>query len=379
MVPRTACLQSASEPASDTGSAGGYASRMRPRLALLVLVAASAAWPCASCGADRGPAPPPVAAPAPEPRVLLEDAAPPHVKVAANASCEACHADIWAEWRGSQHAGSWDDPVFLAAYAIEPLAFCRSCHAPEAPLEDTASPARHLGVGCITCHAPAGTTAGRAHVSFEPRGADAEGCAGCHQFEFPEPQEAAMQSTVEEHAASPERDQTCASCHMPRRSGERPHLDHRFAVQGDEALLRSAVRAEARRDHARVIEVSVRAHGAGHAVPTGDMFRRLEVHATAGEGPDAIGASPVVLSRELVFVMTEHGPRRKQVDDRRLPASGEPREARLVFPRPVGGLPIRWEVVYHRMGPREAALFGVDRDGEAVIVAQGELPAGTER
>ncbi len=182
-----------------------------------------------------------------------------------------------------------------------------------------------------------------------------------------------MQSTVEEHAASPERDQSCASCHMPRRSGDRPHLDHGFRVQGDPALLRSAVRAEARREGDRVIDLSLAARGAGHAVPTGDMFRRLEVHATAGDGPDAIRATPVVLSRELVFEMTERGPRRRQLDDRRLPASGAPREARLVFPRSVEGLPIRWEVVYHRMGPREAALFGVDLDGEAVQPASPPL------
>ncbi len=347
------------------------------RLALIVLVAASAAWACASRSADPGPAPAPVAAAPPETHVVQD--APLHVKVAANTRCEACHADIATEWRASQHASSWDDPVFLAAYAIEPLAFCRACHAPEAPVDETASPARHLGVGCITCHVPAGAAAGRAHVAFASRGEDAEGCSGCHQFEFPEPQDAAMQSTVEEHAASPERDQSCASCHMPRRSGDRPHLDHGFRVQGEQALLRSAVRAEARREGDRVIDLSLAARGAGHAVPTGDMFRRLEVHATAGDGPDAIRATPVVLSRELVFEMTERGPRRRQLDDRRLPASGAPREARLVFPRSVEGLPIRWEVVYHRMGPREAALFGVDLDGEAVIVAQGVLPAATER
>ena len=343
---------------------------MRLRLALVLV---------ASCGVEGGPAPPRLshagASRAHEPSVTAERVD----KLEDNARCEGCHADVAAEWRSSLHARSWDDPVFLSAYAIEPLAFCRGCHAPEAPLEDASSPARHLGVACITCHVPKGEAAAGTHLSFKGRGADAEGCASCHQFEFPEPQEAAMQSTVEEHAASPQRDQTCGSCHMRAHPGERPHKDHTFRVQGDAALLRSALTVSARRGLERTVDVTLIATGAGHAVPTGDMFRRLEVHATAGEGPQVVHATPIVLSRELEVVMTEHGPRRRQVRDRRVPASGEPAEARLVFPQEVTDLPIRWEVIYRRMGPREAALFGVDLESEALVVAHGTLGPSAAR
>ncbi len=157
-----------------------------------------------------------------------------------------------------------------------------------------------------------------------------------------------------------------------RRDAERP-IDHGFRVQGDAELLRSSVAVTAQRGLERTIDVTLVARGAGHAVPTGDMFRRLEILASAGDGPDAVVATPVVLARELELVTTEHGPRRQQVSDHRVPASGEPARARLVFPRPIAGLPIRWQVIYRRMGPREAALFGVDLEAEEIVVAHGTI------
>jgi len=334
-----------------------------------------------ACGVERAPAPPqvsPIVASTTRPTALdAAFAAHPDSKMAENAACERCHTDIAAEWRGSLHARSWDDPLFLSAYAIEPLPFCRACHAPEAPPEETSSPARHLGVACITCHVPEGVrtvdTEIRTHAVFKARGADKEGCASCHQFEFPDRQEAAMQSTVEEHAASPQRDQSCAHCHMPQLAAGRPHKDHGFRVQGDTEMLRRSLAVSAQRGLERTIDVTLVARGAGHAVPTGDMFRQLEVRATAGDGPDSVKATPVVLAREFELVRTEQGPRRQQVRDRRVPANGEPALARLVFPRPVASLPVRWEVIYRRVGPREAQLFGVDLEAEAVVLASGTI------
>src|SRR5437867_1735558 len=70
-----------------------------------------------------------------------------------NKACEHCHADIAREWRGSLHAGAWTDSVFQQAYAIEPVAFCRGCHAPEAdPSAEPPRGAQHVGIGCTTCH-----------------------------------------------------------------------------------------------------------------------------------------------------------------------------------------------------------------------------------
>lgn len=302
----------------------------------------------------------------------------------ANAACEGCHQEIAVEWRSSLHRSAWDDPVFLAAYVIEPQPFCRGCHAPEAPLEDAAAPARHLGVGCVTCHVVdpvAAVASGAAHARTTPRrDARGEGCTSCHQFEFPEPQEAAMQSTAEEHARSPERDRSCESCHMRANAEATAHKDHRFRVHGDTELLRGALAISARPGRERSTVVSLAARGAGHAVPTGDMFRRLEVRAWAGAGESALEAEPVVLAREFEMVATEDGRRRVQIGDRRVPASGEPVEVELVFPQPIRAQSVRWEVVYRRMGPHEAALFGVDLQREQIVIATGtiDVPAASK-
>lgn len=304
--------------------------------------------------------------------------------VASNAGCVRCHGDIAAEWRASQHRSAWDDPVFLAAFALEPLPFCRRCHAPEV---DEGSrepdPSRHLGVGCVTCHVLSRDVLGTrnlagtvdAHpVMRDARLAETAWCSGCHQFDFEEPQEAAMQSTVDEHQQSQHRDRTCQDCHMPRvDDGGRGHRSHRFRVQGDAAFLRSGVEVVARRTGARSIAVTLRVTAAGHAVPTGDMFRRLEVRARAGD----VQATPVVLARAFRKQASAHGTRRVQVADTRLRADGVPAEAALFFSEAIDSHTVTWQVVYQRMGPAQARLFGVDIAREETVLASGIIEGQT--
>ena len=52
--------------------------------------------------------------------------------VTANRACEACHEREAASWRGSLHQRANVDDAYRAAFAREPLPFCRACHAPEA-------------------------------------------------------------------------------------------------------------------------------------------------------------------------------------------------------------------------------------------------------
>lgn len=153
----------------------------------------------------------------------------------------------------------------------------------------------------------------------------------------------------------------------------RAHRDHSFRVHGDPALIRAAVSAYASRNGDRTVTVTLRVDRAGHAVPTGDMFRRLEVLAEATDVDGAVAARPVVLARSFRREKTPDGDRRVQIGDTRLPADGEPREAELIFPRAIDASTVRWRVVYRRMGPHEAALFGVDVAAEEVEVAAGRL------
>jgi len=345
----------------------------------LVLAAVLAAL--AFAAEVHGDAPRPLPGPAPRARVAGFDPA------AENRACEACHEDIAREWRGSLHHGAWDDPVFQTAYAIEPIAFCRGCHAPEAdPAHVPGEGARRLGVGCVTCHVEAGEitgvrgrAAGAVHaVRGDARLATQAACEPCHQFEFPAPQRAPMQGTADEHRASRHAGESCQRCHMAPVAGSngKPHRSHDFRVLGDSEKLRSAVTARAARDGDRAVTVSLSAARIGHAFPTGDMFRRLEVRARAvGEhGEDGEAARPAVLARRFTMV---HGPQsaaRMEIGDDRVPASGEAREVRLSFGEAVTARAVRWEVAYQRLEPGMAVMFGVDPAADEVIVARGVLP-----
>jgi hypothetical protein len=345
--------------------------RRAPRLLLVAIVAIAAA--------AKGEAPRALPGPAPQRRAAGYDAA------AENLACEACHTTIAAEWRGSLHHRAWDDPVFLTAYAIEPIAFCRACHVPEA--EPSATPsegARRLGVGCVTCHVEGGAIVGShavaarvgAHaVVADARATTSAACERCHQFAFPVPQRAPMQGTADEHRASPHAAETCESCHMPQRRDEAgaTHFSHDFRVLGDTERLRSALTARASRgvgdDH--LVSLSIAAARVGHAFPTGDMFRRLEVRARAvDERGDVVAtALPVVLARRFGKNRSE----RIQIGDDRLPASGEARVVDLLFAEPVTAREVRWTIVYQRMDTSMAAAFGVDANADEVVVAQGSL------
>ncbi|MFO0590134.1 MAG: multiheme c-type cytochrome [Polyangiaceae bacterium] len=359
--------------------------------------------PPAASSASGAPSAPPAASSSAD----AVASAPDDPVAARNRECERCHEEVAAEWRGSLHHQAWDDPVFLTAYAIEPLGFCRECHVPEANPFDSAPPAalRRLGIGCVTCHVRDGAVLGVTSLAGSKDGHAVSGdaalgtvqaCARCHEFDFPEKQKALMQSTVTEHAASAHAKEPCRDCHMPLVSapGKAPHRSHDFRVLGNTTLLRSAVTARAERlagDNATVL-VTLAAARIGHDFPTGDMFRRLSVRARVlgGEGeshaaPRAVvtrqgeGESPtaraVVLAREFEMVPGKSGIVRKQTGDKRLPSSGAPRPVRITFSGDVQSRPVHWQVVYQRMSDTMSEMFGVDPAADEVILAEGTLPA----
>ncbi len=101
-------------------------------------------------------------------------------------------------------------------------------------------------------------------------------CDGCHEFTFPK-REALMQKTVSEHTASPLRDVSCSSCHR----------GHRFDVSRNVALLRAAITMRVVRSKEGIV-VDLRTNGVGHAMPTGDLFRRLRVVVRTNDGEDEV-------------------------------------------------------------------------------------------
>jgi hypothetical protein len=231
------------------------------------------------------------------------------------ASCGECHEDHYREWRGSAHRASFTNALFTDEFRHRRLASCSSCHAPRSA---------EAGIDCAVCHVRDGavlnpTVSGRApHESrVAPELSDERACAACHEFDFDGQPGDRLQRTISEWRESPHRATQCQGCHLPPRADRHAH---HFPGGLDEALLRNAIEVRS----ARVsidggitrVRFVLAADRAGHAVPTGDIFRRLEVRAWPEGRPD--DAVSTLLARR--FTVT----RRRWVErgDRRVPPTG---------------------------------------------------------
>lgn len=306
------------------------------------------------------------------------------VAVKENAECERCHADVAAEWSASLHHAADTEPAYRVSFEIEPLPFCCSCHAPEAIADEEEAPdVRDLGVGCVTCHVTSPGTvlaAPRAEalpprqsphrVVRDARFAGAGACAGCHEFAFPgrevRSREDLMQGTIAEHAESPARDRACAECHMPASGAGR--RSHRFTTSRDVASVRKAVHIEAERIDATHVRVRLTPNELGHAFPTGDLFRRVEIAAWPASRPG--DRSIRYLARH--FGAEAVGMGRKLLADDRVTGAGA--EIVLEIASVTVREELRWSVVYQRVShpngidERAASLEG------SLELASGALP-----
>ena len=307
-----------------------------------------------------------------------------------NAACEGCHAEIASEWRASLHRSSHDGSEFQRAYAREPQAFCRKCHAPEADAERNGAA---LGVACTTCHvtesevlaapAPApGASASPHALRRDARFATDAACAECHEFSFPRNSGSPMQSTITEHAASAFADVPCARCHMPVVATARgSHRSHAFSASRDPNALREAVRASARRVSESAIEIVVAPAHVGHAVPTGDLFRRLLVSAQAVDAEHIVVAdASAPLGRRFASHVTTQLASIEIADDRvgRPARPYEPVRVRLDLGARAAGKRWVWSLRYQRVAfPQSDG--SVVLDGEIVIDSGSlEAPSATK-
>jgi hypothetical protein len=152
---------------------------------------------------------------------------------------------------------------------------------------------------------------------------------------------------------------------MPQLGGRR---SHRFSGGHDAAFVRSALTATARRD-GRTLAVSLAPIGVGHALPTGDLFRRLIVEAV---GTRADGR-PVRVVRALQrhFEMEQQLPGAWVLIAARDDRLRAPQVVRLDLDEMSLSQPVRWRVFYQRVAhpvageqPDAAVL-----DGEIVLAA----------
>ena len=140
-----------------------------------------------------------------------------------------------------------------------------------------------------------------------------------------------MQLTATEHRASTHSTTPCTTCHMPRAAG---HASHRFAASRDVDFLRPAADIRASRSGNEVL-ISLSPRDVGHALPTGDIFRRLRVEVIVPG--DAATQRLAFLDRST----KSGGP------DNRPFVAGAPAEVRMAIAAP--GRPIAWSVTYERV------------------------------
>ncbi len=299
-----------------------------------------------------------------------------------NAACEKCHEDVAASWRTSLHHQSNTNAAYRRSFAVEPMPFCRSCHAPEAdPSREESAEVSELGVGCVTCHvttenevlaAPGTSTTHSPHrIVRDAQFGEPAACARCHEFAFPgraaRGEGDLMQSTMTEHRTSAAANVTCSACHMPRdASGKKSHA---FVSSRDVAFVKRAVHITAERTGPTRVTIVLAPSELGHAFPTGDLFRRLELTAEAA-GPDemVLGSAQRFLTRHFRLPNQTIG-RRLVSDDR---VRGGPLSVELdVGPEGVAH-PIVWRVAYERV----AHPNGVD-DADATV--EEELVLGEGR
>jgi hypothetical protein len=286
---------------------------------------------------------------------------------ASSEACGACHEQTHAEWAASGHAGAFTDRRFQLAHRDEPARWCLDCHA---PLRDLGR--ADEGVGCAACHGVEGPIrsarrpglrARLAHpVRYEPRLAEPEFCADCHEFTFPlhTPQypfswgDEPMQATLTEWRTSGSAE-SCQDCHMPLGG-------HRTTGAHDLALIRRTVSVSVEGG-----AVTLTADGAAHAVPTGDPFRRFVVELCRDE------ACTEVLARARFGRSFERtGTTWREVSDTRIPP---PRDG-LVASRTVEAAlssPARHYRLWYYVA--ESRLVGQMADDEfRHLIASGALP-----
>jgi nitrate/TMAO reductase-like tetraheme cytochrome c subunit len=211
-----------------------------------------------------------------------------------SAECATCHAEIYAEWQGSQHSKSWTNPLVRERSNDFANQDCIDCHAPR-PVFITGiaervlprSTMRNEGVDCLSCHqlpnhadgTPGGMAGGVRNSDAPCRPEERrelvrpDFCAGCHN----------QHKTVDQWSASDFAKgvdkQDCLDCHMPwvePLGTAKKHRSHVFpGGDSTEMLKRAVTLTGAPKDGSW--SVTLTNVGAGHSYPTDERSRTSDV------------------------------------------------------------------------------------------------------
>jgi len=255
------------------------------RLALVVLVAA--------CGA-RAPEPPrsggglrPIDPGTRDPALLSAGA------------CKACHAREHATWSTSRHAAAWTNGLFQREYRDTPRDWCIHCHAPLEPqtlqAKQGGGALADEGVGCAACHVRGGRIVARERKPGSPHDAvvspgfgGADFCGACHEFGFPVIDRSGVVVALTEHPMQATLSQFKRGPYAGSEDGcHTCHLVHAHPGAHDPGMLRGALKLTACRDEDAAV-IALANVGAGHAVPTGDVHRHINVRAWRSSAPERL-------------------------------------------------------------------------------------------
>lgn len=251
-------------------------------------------------------------------------AAPPaDPKLTRSDLCGDCHRDIYHMWRGSAHAGSMENLIFLHSFRMSQenrgaasSRICLYCHAPAVSVNadwDLSEKITWDGVGCDICHSlvsvdmsgpgprmtldpgpvkrgPIKDAVSPDHeVAYSELHRKALACAPCHDFVNEEG--TPIMTTYAEWRVSSARDDgiTCQACHMSLTKGnvvdpKVKRVAHTevnvHEVPGGHSLdqLYKALDVDfdtVREGDELSVDVHITNKGAGHAVPTGMPNRRI--------------------------------------------------------------------------------------------------------
>lgn len=278
------------------------------------------------------------------------------------------------------------NPVFRAALVLESEPWCINCHAPLSPQAiqtkengklDFHDRSRNRlveeGINCAACHVRDGKIytgknpdqkkiARSIHpLVYDPSLADARLCRKCHQFPFPDSISGKihysgfqMQNTFEEFhqykKISKKKEKTCQKCHYVRDPEGSHFLNGAFELLRDKKIFKTRFQTtldtEANR---KMVLLRIRIPDIGHCLPTGDLFRSIDVK-IYNKYNQEIGGHNIanVFNRETFQLENSSGlcPEKEGIDRKiAIPVSGDPFRCVILY-KSQGGVE---KLIYNRL------------------------------
>ncbi len=314
--------------------------------------------------------------------------------------CLPCHQTTFDQWKTSRHAVAFTNRHFQVSLQHSPYRWCVHCHSPlpeqfneirswlrddpaRSPSATSAQsahppvlpkpvqsahpsvlpksekpqkPLHKEGVNCAVCHIrdgvilaskPPTAKALKDHpIRYEPRLQNSRFCAGCHQFNLvtaltkpTSPTDVPLQDTYIEWKTSWAKAQgkTCHSCHMNKGS-------HFFLGAHDPKGLKRSLQINVALRDPQTVDVIVQSRRVGHAIPTGDPFRRLILSIFA-----KVGDTQAIASFTFEKIFRVKNQRWYVWKDDRIPAPTTSKigEKRITLQLPSPQTSIHWEFSYY--------------------------------